>query len=261
MQTLLIIGKFRQCLCCGAGMGLSALVLNAAAQQSTFSYDPAGNTVAVTNNGNAAPLIGTQPQPQLIESNAPVTLSVLASGIGLSYQWFSNGVPMIGANGASLVLNNLAVTNYQNFTVVVSNPSGSVTSAWIALWADSNGNGIPDWWELQYFGNLNQNAAGDFDGDGVNNLDEYLEGTDTTNPKSYNPRLHLASAGGKNVASPDLPYYTLGQLVTLTAIPDNSQNGVTWSGSVSGNKPIISLVMDGRIRQSAQVSASRCQVR
>lgn len=38
---------------------------------------------------------------------------------------------------------------------------------------DSDGDGIPNDWEMFYFGNLSQNATGDADGDGVNNLAEY----------------------------------------------------------------------------------------
>ncbi|MCF7785888.1 MAG: thrombospondin type 3 repeat-containing protein [Prosthecobacter sp.] len=43
---------------------------------------------------------------------------------------------------------------------------------------DANQNGIPDVWELQMFGNLNQIAGGDFDQDGLTNLAEYQAGTD-----------------------------------------------------------------------------------
>lgn len=38
---------------------------------------------------------------------------------------------------------------------------------------DSDGDGIPDDWEMFYFGNLAQTATGDADGDGINNLAEY----------------------------------------------------------------------------------------
>ncbi len=41
---------------------------------------------------------------------------------------------------------------------------------------DADGDGMRDGWELQYFGNLNQTADGDTDGDGVNNFIEYLQG-------------------------------------------------------------------------------------
>jgi uncharacterized repeat protein (TIGR02543 family) len=43
--------------------------------------------------------------------------------------------------------------------------------------ADSDGDGLADNWEFQYFGNLAQNAAGDADGDGVSNGAEFLLGT------------------------------------------------------------------------------------
>jgi autotransporter-associated beta strand protein len=38
---------------------------------------------------------------------------------------------------------------------------------------DSDNDGIPNDWEMFYFGNLSQTATGDADGDGVNNLSEY----------------------------------------------------------------------------------------
>ena len=38
---------------------------------------------------------------------------------------------------------------------------------------DSDGDGLPDWWELFFFGNLNQGSGGDYDGDGLNNYYEY----------------------------------------------------------------------------------------
>jgi hypothetical protein len=53
--------------------------------------------------------------------------------------------------------------------------------------ADSDGDGIPDDWEIFNFGNLTQAAAGDPDGDGVSNLDEYA--TDS------NPNVAAARSG------------------------------------------------------------------
>jgi hypothetical protein len=49
---------------------------------------------------------------------------------------------------------------------------------------DVDGDGLADAWELQHFGNLNQNGTGDFDGDGLNNLREYRAGTSPTDPNS-----------------------------------------------------------------------------
>jgi hypothetical protein len=50
---------------------------------------------------------------------------------------------------------------------------------------DTDLNGLPDWWELEYFGHLTGSATNaDADHDGLNNLAEYLAGTNPTNPAS-----------------------------------------------------------------------------
>jgi hypothetical protein len=45
---------------------------------------------------------------------------------------------------------------------------------------DTDGDGLPDAWELQYFGNLNQGPNDNPDGDALNNLQEYLQGRNPT---------------------------------------------------------------------------------
>ncbi|RLF63612.1 MAG: hypothetical protein DRN31_02105, partial [Thermoplasmata archaeon] len=47
---------------------------------------------------------------------------------------------------------------------------------------DSDGDGMPDWWEMKYFGNLSQTASGDPDGDGLINYKEVKYDTDPRNP-------------------------------------------------------------------------------
>jgi hypothetical protein len=75
-------------------------------------------------------------------------------------------------------------TNHVEFTaddgtVVVTN-----TATIIVPW-DSNGNGMPDDWEFNYFGNLDQTAAGDFDEDGFSNYAEWVAGTNPDGPGDY----------------------------------------------------------------------------
>ncbi len=49
---------------------------------------------------------------------------------------------------------------------------------------DSDGDGLLDSWELQFFGDLGQEAAGDFDADSFTNLEEFDAGTDPTDSMS-----------------------------------------------------------------------------
>jgi len=59
--------------------------------------------------------------------------------------------------------------------------------------ADSNSNGIPDWWELKYFGSVTGcDAGGDANGNGVDNLSEYLLGHDPLAVPPEDPNAVLA---------------------------------------------------------------------
>ena len=63
--------------------------------------------------------------------------------------------------------------------------------------SDANANGMDDRWETDFFGNLNQPAAGDFDGDGFTNLREFQ---DQTSPIDYfnGARPIISVVGGDN---------------------------------------------------------------
>lgn len=49
---------------------------------------------------------------------------------------------------------------------------------------DSDGDGLPDTWEIANFGNLSRDGSGDFDGDGLLDKDEYAKRTDPTKSDS-----------------------------------------------------------------------------
>lgn len=64
---------------------------------------------------------------------------------------------------------------------------------------DSDGDGIPDWWEIKYFGDLTTaSATTDYDGDGVTDLQEYLMGYNPTAQVSI-PRSYWTEVNGKYV--------------------------------------------------------------
>jgi hypothetical protein len=59
----------------------------------------------------------------------------------------------------------------------LSNATAVVQTDSIQPGPDANHDGIPDAWELDYFGTTNIDVNADADGDGVSNLREYLDGT------------------------------------------------------------------------------------
>jgi hypothetical protein len=92
----------------------------------------------------------------------------------------------------ALVFTN-AVTNSQLqvlFTPVVDNARISGLQVRKIGDLDSDADGIPDWWELAYFGHATGQAADasragdDADGDGASNLAEYLAGTNPLDANS-----------------------------------------------------------------------------
>ena len=59
--------------------------------------------------------------------------------------------------------------------------------------ADTDGDGLPDSWENEKFGNLTATATADSDGDGTTNLMEYLAGTNPSSAASvFRPASHVA---------------------------------------------------------------------
>ena len=149
----------------------------------------------------------------------------------------------------------------QHYFFVATNTSGSPQSLTInmdgrnAVTDDTDGDGLPDGWELLYFGNLSQNGYDDTDGDLVTNATEFGEGTNPNNSGSFRPRLTVTSVGsGSVVIEPNLPSYAMGQLVTLTAVPDAGQFFNTWSGSATGVVNPLSLTMSGHKTITANFS-------
>jgi len=85
------------------------------------------NAVTVTVHG--APVITAQPQSVAVFAGQSLSLSVTASGAGLRYQWKKGGSNIAGATGATFTKGSVTAGDAGNYTVVVSNDAGSVTSS------------------------------------------------------------------------------------------------------------------------------------
>lgn len=69
--------------------------------------------------------------------------------------------------------------------------------------ADTDGDGLPDVWELQFFANLSEDKYGDPDRDGVSNVEEYRRGSDPACvPHSYVDASVPVSGDGTSWQSP-----------------------------------------------------------
>src|SRR5262249_10174617 len=73
--------------------------------------------------------ITTQPQPKTVTSGQNASFSVGASGSGLVYQWRKDGNNIAGASTSSISLNNVRLAQAGNYSVVITNSGGSVTSS------------------------------------------------------------------------------------------------------------------------------------
>jgi hypothetical protein len=73
--------------------------------------------------GSGLPIITLQPADMTIPTNGTSTLTVIATGSNLTYQWFRDGTPILGARSLSL-----SVSLPASYWVVLSNAGGSVSS-------------------------------------------------------------------------------------------------------------------------------------
>jgi hypothetical protein len=167
-----------------------------------LASDSVGTTLAstpVTINVIAPPSIATQPTNQVALTNEAVNFVVAASGTPpLSYQWWFNLTNVIpAATNSTLTLTNVHATNQGSYRVIVANPGGTATSEVAALTipnADTDGDGMPDAWEIAHGLNpLDPADAGtDADHDGLTNLQEYFAGTD---PQVQSSVLKIETVG------------------------------------------------------------------
>jgi len=102
--------------------------------------------------------------------------------ISENYYWSSNLEGSLG-QGESLLVNNLSIGNHQ-ITLAVKDSDGNeaINQIQINILADTDSDGMPDEWENQYTGlnpNINDSSF-DLDNDGLINILEYKYGTNPT---------------------------------------------------------------------------------
>ena len=124
------------------GGNLSGSTSNVLTIASVATGDAGNYSVAVvnaagsTNSGSAAltvivpPSIVTPPAPVAAIAGTNVSFTVVADGTApFTFQWQKNGVNISGANTDTLSLANIGTSSAGNFSVVVANSAGAITSA------------------------------------------------------------------------------------------------------------------------------------
>lgn len=117
------------------GTGASLTIGTAAAVDAGSYNVVVTNPVGSVSSGSAKLTVNTpvsissQPSNLTVLAGSPATFSVSATGTApISYQWKKNGVNLPGATGSSYTISATTSASAGTYTVVVTNPAGSVTS-------------------------------------------------------------------------------------------------------------------------------------
>jgi len=106
-------------------------------------------------HSSSAPFILTQPGSQTTAVGGSASFSVTAGGSQpLSYQWRLGTNALNGATSSVLNLSNVQLSDAGNYSVIVSNPFGTVTSTNALLTVNAGGcvsvpGGIVSWWPAE----------------------------------------------------------------------------------------------------------------
>ena len=158
-----------------------------------------------------------------------VSTSQLASNAFSPYPFFISGGFVSGSNSLVFVVTNqtpgpVGLRVELQGTTLASAPNYD---------GDSDQDQLKDSYEWEVFGNLWQVSTNDFDGDGISNGHESLDGTSPLNPLSLHPRLTLRSTNGQIVANPLSHIYNRSERVRLSAFPNVGAVFSRWSGDIS----------------------------
>jgi len=161
------------------------------------------------------PIITTQPGSRTVTNGSSTTFTVSATGTApLAYRWRNNGVEVTGATNSTMTLSSVTTNHAGNYTVVITNSVGSVTSSVAVLTV------LVRPTIATQPANLNVPV-----GDNAS----FIVAADGTAPLSYQWRRSGANLPGATNATLGLPGVTVGQTGSYSVVVSNSAGSVTSS--------------------------------
>jgi fibronectin type 3 domain-containing protein len=206
------------------------------------AYDSSGNESGYSAEASVnIPLVDMTPPTGTIQINGgsatsssrgvALTLAAADSGGTVAGMRFSNDgqiwsseVAYAASQQWVLTAGDGMKTVYVNFRDAAGNWMSTPARDTIELRLDTDGDGLPDSWEVTYGLDPNNpgDSSGDLDGDGISNLEEYYS---SSNPTSPSDNMPVANAGADQTVNPTRVYLDGSQ----SRDPNGDALQYTWS--------------------------------
>lgn len=220
--------EFRSCLEMGRHPLLSTALLASVLTAAAFALvlPPAEDaddaiTARACQIGDA-PVAVITPLPDAVSNGTVWELSARQSydldGFIASYNWTIVYGKVTEYLGGVQELYRFEVLALYKITLTVRDNDNNTAVNFTAVYSvtDSDSDGLPDWWEVEYFHGLLPSPTSDPDDDGYSNLEEFVHGTD---PLAADPRqgfiesnwklLSVAAVLAVGLSLAYLPWYKL----------------------------------------------------
>lgn len=163
------------------------------------------------------PLITAAPKSLALRAGNSGTLSVSASGGGLQYQWFRNGIAVAGATNQTLTLERVQAAQAGDYTVTVTNAIGASTSttATVALTTST---------DLGRISNLSIRSRAGVDADMLT-VGFVVGGTGTSGEKAL-----LIRAVGPTLAVFQVPGFLVDPTLDVIGVSGSIAKNDNWAG-------------------------------
>ncbi len=136
--------------------------------------------VRMFGDGQLPPVIAAQPAPVSANQGDVFNLGIGAGGVGpLRFQWRREGTNLVGQTNSALAFSPALTNGSGNYSVVVTNTYGSITSSVVAVSIQPAAGGSPfdSWATSAGLTGGNNQPGDDADFDGISNVFEYYFGS------------------------------------------------------------------------------------